>query len=401
MDGLGDAPTIQAGIDSAAAGDTVLVRAGRYVENIDFLGKAIVVRGEDRNTTVIDGSSIIESCVRFMNGEGRGSILEGFTLTGGRGHPYGITRFGGGAFVFEAQPIIKDNIITGNSANVDDTHGMGGGIYCGANAVGLSPLIVSNIISSNSAGVNGGGISIEANPAPLILDNTIENNTTGRGDGGGIAFLITASGAVVKGNVIRGNQAADHGGGIHAALSSSVLPDVEMEISGNVIVDNLAIGAAMVVSSGGGIWIQDVSAWVHHNTIAANEGQGPTQTYGGNVAIVDSPGLILEQNIIALAVLGGGVRCDGTEGPPMIRNNLAWMNAGGDGVGDCADWTTGNGNLVADPYFCDAAGGNYQLAANSPALTHPAGPLGAFAVAGCGPVDVRPITWGQLKSRYH
>jgi len=38
-----DYPTIQEAINTSVNGDTVLVAPGTYVENIDFVGKAIIV----------------------------------------------------------------------------------------------------------------------------------------------------------------------------------------------------------------------------------------------------------------------------------------------------------------------------------------------------------------------
>ncbi len=53
-----DQPTIQAGINAANPGDTVLVSPGTYTENIDFMGKAItVISSAGPGTTVIDGST--------------------------------------------------------------------------------------------------------------------------------------------------------------------------------------------------------------------------------------------------------------------------------------------------------------------------------------------------------
>ena len=92
-----DRPTIQAGIDAAVDGDTVLVAESTYFENINFKGKAIMVASyyvmdEDTNyinNTIIDGSQHSHpdsgSVVYFISGEDTNSVLTGFTITGGSG----------------------------------------------------------------------------------------------------------------------------------------------------------------------------------------------------------------------------------------------------------------------------------------------------------------------------
>ncbi len=50
-------PTIQGAINASVNGDMIIVRTGKYAENIDFSGKAIVVKSELGPTmTVIDGT---------------------------------------------------------------------------------------------------------------------------------------------------------------------------------------------------------------------------------------------------------------------------------------------------------------------------------------------------------
>jgi hypothetical protein len=78
-------PTIQSAINVATDGDRVLVAPGTYFENINFGGKAITVTSESGpQVTFIDGGSA-DSVVTFLSGEGRNSVINGFSLQNGRG----------------------------------------------------------------------------------------------------------------------------------------------------------------------------------------------------------------------------------------------------------------------------------------------------------------------------
>ena len=103
-------------------GDTVLVLPGTYVENVDFLGKAVrLVSSGGPTVTVIDGGApLVElSAVTFASGEGPGSVLQGFTVENGSGTLDASFTFydGGGVRISGASPTIRDCVIQQNEAD--------------------------------------------------------------------------------------------------------------------------------------------------------------------------------------------------------------------------------------------------------------------------------------------
>ncbi len=159
--------TVQDAINASANGDTVIIRPGTYVENIDFVGKAITVRSEQgHSVTAIDGNQA-DSVVTFASGETTSSVLEGFTVTNGTGSLIGAYPDGGGIYCFGASPTIRGNVIAGNTA----TYYSGGGIAC----YNSSLIIEDNVITGNSTSF-GGGVACYDSPFPIIEGNTITDN---------------------------------------------------------------------------------------------------------------------------------------------------------------------------------------------------------------------------------
>ena len=83
-DGLGDAATIKAGIDSATAGDTVLVSCGIYYESGIDMRSGVVLLGE----TAEGDSAVIDAQERFnvfnCSGCDSGTLIEGLTIRNGK-----------------------------------------------------------------------------------------------------------------------------------------------------------------------------------------------------------------------------------------------------------------------------------------------------------------------------
>lgn len=221
-DGTGSAPTIQAGIDLAAPGDTVLLVSGTYTGfgnvNVSFNGKAITVRSATGDPTdcIIDCEEGARGFA-FFNYEGPTSILEGVTIINGAAYGVFPDYLGGGLSCFQASPTIIRCVFSnctgfaGGGASCylssatftdcsffDNTAGDGGGIYFQGNATtvsgcvfagnhastgggllcGASNTTITNCtFSNNSAGANGSGISCGA--TTFSLEKTIVSYNTG------------------------------------------------------------------------------------------------------------------------------------------------------------------------------------------------------------------------------
>ncbi|MBU0753706.1 MAG: DUF1565 domain-containing protein [Planctomycetes bacterium] len=215
---------MQQAIQAASSGDTVLVSPGTYVENLDFLGKAITVMSTSGpQVTILEAQSHGDhgSVVTFDSDEGADSKLEGFTLQGGTGTNVNGYYYGGGVFCDHASPTIKGNVITHNIVNDN-----GGGIYCDNWA---SPLIQENVISENICSFGGGGgIYSDGHSKPEIVGNLISANQAADawfGRGGGIN-----GDGLMRDNIIMWNIAYYEGGGIYSKGS----------ITDNIIMENIS-----------------------------------------------------------------------------------------------------------------------------------------------------------------
>jgi parallel beta-helix repeat protein len=248
-------PTIQNAIQAASNGENILVAAGTYMENINFLGKAIHVAGMGGSEATIINGSQAGSVAVFASGEGPDSMLEGFTLTNG------MAAEGGGVFCYNTSPTLRKNKIKGNW-----TSGDGGGIFC----YGSSAIIDKNIITQNTTCAEGGGIGCDSSD-PLIEGNEILENQALRG--GGIA--CAGSSPKILNNILFENCAESGAGILAESLSSPV-------VTNNTLYANTAL------SSGGGIHCGSEFLSITNTIVWNNDAPTDPQISGSNATVTYS-----------------------------------------------------------------------------------------------------------------
>jgi hypothetical protein len=361
-----DQPTIQAGINAATDGDTVVVDKGTYKESIDFNGKKItVISAEGPADTVIQGDGT-QGVAYFKNSEDRTSVLKGFTIQGGGDS--GFVIYGGGVVAVGATPSILDNIITGNQCHALDLE------WSGA-------LVEGNTITNTTASPDGycnfNGSAILAlgtgNSPNAVIGNTIAHNKQGDTYDGGAFLLWAVERMVIESNIISDNATTGQGGALAAYNSDAMI------IAQNLFYGNSAEYGAGAIS----ILAPDESqgdffGLVQNNTFAGNIVSDPSaqggRDSGSQVRLEGNLGQYeFSDNIVVgvddLPPLDCGVGYNYLSATPLVIESNDIYNAFGPAYGGaCPDQTGQYGNISADPLFVSATNDDYHLRTSSPAI---------------------------------
>ncbi len=353
IDGSGDAPFIQAAVDSARNGDIVQVGPGSYPEPY--------VSIEDKSIEV-----------RSSHGPAATTVKHFYT--------------------YEAQPDPPDNRIVLSGFTME-----GGGQNTGGFAITrCGDVTVADCIIRGYEDHS----TIEATPKALVVDCLFEDNVgkPGGPDGGGGGALnlrpfvhspgIEVVGCVFRDNTGPGGVVGEGAGGGGAIAVSDYGEGTEVTIRDCLFEGNQSTSAGAIFATG--------YVWIVHNTFIDNSSQDGAVVS----AIATSHGVF--HNVFAFnsqyAIWDVPVSHCGC--------NAFWQNERGDGSTGCAE-PEGSGNFGRDPEFCDSVRGDYRLRESSP-LTGPfndpahancEAPIGAFG-AGCGSTPVGKGSWGSIKARY-
>jgi len=268
-----DHTTIQSAVDTAAPGDLILVESGVYPEQVTVTTPGLVIRGVDRNETIIDGEYVRENGIEVFEADGvvvenltvRNTLGNGVFWTGVRGyrasyvtvvdarvygiyafdssdglfeHSYASGAYDAGFYIGQCDPceaVIADSIAEWN--------GLG---YSGSNA-STNLYLVRSVWRHNGAGIVPNTIDGELLPpfhdvtiiGNLVHDNGNRDNPTGdsewAGWGNGILLAGGNTSTVERNRVVN-----------HPVAGIVIPPNLDRNFwtsSGNVVRHNVVQGS--------------------------------------------------------------------------------------------------------------------------------------------------------------
>jgi hypothetical protein len=445
-DSTGDAPTIQAGIDSSSAGDTVMVMSGIYREHDISIKSGVYLTSETGTAecVTIDADSL--GRIFYCDQADSNTHMVGFTAINGRADRGGGMYFntsdarvtdccfryncicdtcleirGGGVYLDHGSPVFTDcdfsyNSVTDAGMPAHAYDGDGGGVT----ARWDSPTFINCTFSHNSVvcmtSSSGGGFSCSGSCSPTFIDCLFDSNTAGganilgdadavfsnctfRGNSaapgmvaGGMACL--SDDAIITGCLFEGNSSSQ-GGGLVCRRSYPTVTDCRFfdnnggYMGGGALVEyycsptfSHCVFAGNSASNGGGVGVKDDSFL---QMISCTFSANSSGNLGGGVFCGEESSVSADNCIIAFSQDGRALYWDGTGTEPVLTCCDLYGNADGDWVGPIADQYGVNGNISEDPLFCDPENDDYHLHEDSPcapAQQPVCGLIGAFD-AGC------------------
>ncbi|HWR83213.1 MAG TPA: right-handed parallel beta-helix repeat-containing protein [Candidatus Deferrimicrobium sp.] len=363
-----DQPTIQAGLDAAASGDTVVVANGTYSgpgnHDIDFGGKAVVLLSESGpDSTIIDCGGTPSQPRRafyFHNGENLMTVVQGFTIRGGYQFFDETTEtFGGAILADTSSPTVANCVFEGNFSL------MGGAVACHSGSVAF----VDCTFRANRAWY-GGGVYARMS-APSFLRCTFDADSGGH-SGGGIYAVYGTGIAVTECEFVNNVcHTGGSGGGMHLVACSS------STITNCLFADNFAHGAGALVC------YYYTSPTITNCTFVGNSSNGAAAA----IHCGDYSAPHFQNCLIAFNTNGVGIFC--YQSSPTLSCSNVYGNSQGDWVDCLAGQLYQHGNLSEDPFLCDTAAGDYHISTLSPCAPANNGCgvlIGAFGT-NCGPTN--------------
>ena len=341
-------PTVQAGVNAAAAGDTIQVCAGTFAEQVMVTKSVKLVGAGSAQTTIVLPRPVTGTQdVVTVDGTGGGVDVEisGFTIKGlaptGECAPAGTTYLLSGIYVRNgANANIHDNVITGMRGDPLDGCQKGSGIRVGRAATPTSgtATITNNTISDYQ---KTGIIVDNAGSAATITGNTI----TGVGPTNVVAQngMQISRGAVatVSGNRVSGNAYTGSGFTSTGLLLFGSLGKVA--VSGNTFSANdVGISVAQVLPP------PSEATAVRTNTISGGK-------FGISVTGPTTAVLIEENKITGASDTGIDVGVDAA-GNLLRGNEASGADPNTAGEFDCHDRSVGARSSGTDNIWIDNTG---------------------------------------------